>query len=182
MWIFFNVLILELHNKFKWIMFFTCKASIAWPNELILLCKFCLSWTCFVGWRTCSKPYMLSLVKAWIDTWNSTSLLRSWRFKVISCRRMWKQSGFLCGNLQKRWWMHTTLWWSRWPWILLVAILPGWILMRYWSPLWANILVAIVRGGEHLNEIGLSSTCFYCWLWDSNQALWSIFVFTFCGP
>jgi hypothetical protein len=45
MWVFFKVPRLELCDKFNWIMFFTCKAYIAWLIKLIWSYKLCLSWT-----------------------------------------------------------------------------------------------------------------------------------------
>lgn len=42
-WVFSKVLKAKLHGKSKWIMFLTCKASIAWPIKLILACKLCLN-------------------------------------------------------------------------------------------------------------------------------------------
>lgn len=38
------------------------------PIKLILLCKFYLCWTWFVGWRSCSKPYMLTSIKPFEET------------------------------------------------------------------------------------------------------------------
>ncbi len=64
MWMFFKVPRLELCDKFNWIMFFTCKAYIAWLIKLIWSHKLCLSWTWFVAWRICSKPYMPIPTKA----------------------------------------------------------------------------------------------------------------------
>ncbi len=59
-WKFFRMLRLELCDKFNWIMLLTCKESTTyWPIELVLLCKFCWSWTWFVGWKFCSKLYIL---------------------------------------------------------------------------------------------------------------------------
>lgn len=64
MWVFFKVPRVELCDKFNWIMFFTCKSYIAWLIKLIWSYKLCLSWTWFVGWRICSKPYMPTPTKA----------------------------------------------------------------------------------------------------------------------
>jgi hypothetical protein len=109
MWVFFKVPRLELCDKFNWIMFFTCKAYIAWLIKLIWSYKPCLSWPWFVGWRICSKPYMPTTTKASIGIWSWTSLLKSWKFKVIICWRMSKQGEFPCWNLQRGWLVNTTL-------------------------------------------------------------------------
>jgi hypothetical protein len=108
MWIFSNVPRLELCDKFNWIMFFICKAYIGWLIKLIWSYKLCLSWTWFVGWRICFKPYMPTPTKVSIGIWNWTSLLKSWKFKVRSCWRMSKQGEFPCWNLQRGWLVNTT--------------------------------------------------------------------------
>jgi hypothetical protein len=84
--------------------------------------------------------------------------------------------------------MNTTLWWSRWLWILLATIIPRWTLSFYVilrsSPclLRAYNLATIVGRGEQVDEVGPSLRCFCCWLCGSNQTLLGNFVLTFCGP
>jgi hypothetical protein len=53
--------------------------------------------------------------------------------------------------------------------------------MWYQGPIWVGSLDAIIRRSQQLDEVGLSLGFFCCWLCDSNQALWSRFVPTFCG-
>jgi hypothetical protein len=45
------------------------------------------------------------------------------------------------------------------------------LLLWYWNPIGANNHVTIIRGSEHLDEVGLSLKCFYCLLCGNNQVL-----------
>ncbi len=46
----------------------SCTTLCLQPIKLILLCKFYLCWTWFVGWRSCSKPYMFTSIKVFEET------------------------------------------------------------------------------------------------------------------
>ncbi len=82
-------------------MFFTCKASIAWPIELILLCKFLSKLNMFCRLENLFQTLYVYFSKSWKRHLEFNKLPKIMEIQSNKLLKNVKTGVFLCGNLQR---------------------------------------------------------------------------------